>query len=208
MKIEEFTDVAHSIIMNCIKQAKEAEQGPSPEHLLVSMLENSDSVIPAIFVNHKLDQDALISELKKYLQLLPKPIDNPEDSSEVVNVTPRLIAMLERSKKSAKDVGDSYIDTITLFKQFYTEGTDNYAHNLLLRHGASQEIVSDSYVKIRGKSKVQTRKERAGDKILLKYCKDMLKSAAQSEYSPVIGRDLETRRKSRSYVESLKTILL
>ena len=194
MKLEEFTDVAHAIIMNCIKDAKEGSKGPAPEHLLLSMLQSSDSIIPTVFINHKLDHDALVSELKDHLANLPPPAENPEDKEGVVNVTPRFIAMLERAKKSAKDVGDTYIDTITLFKQFYTEGTDNYAHNLLLRHGATQEIAAASYVKIRGKSKVQTRKERAGDKILLKYCKDMLKSASNGEYSPVIGRDPETRR--------------
>jgi len=115
MKLEEFTDVAADIIMSSIKSAKADDKAPIPEHLLREMLTNADSPVPVVLVHHKIDSSGLLRDLDAHLETLPPvPVDLPD--SDVVNVHPRLAALLERAKKSAQDGQDAYIDTLTVFK--------------------------------------------------------------------------------------------
>ena len=194
MKLEEFTDVAADIVMSSIKSAKTDDKAPLPEHLLREMLTSSDSPVPVVLVHHKIDSAGLLRDLDAHLEALaPVPVD-PDTESDVVNVHPRLAALLERAKKSARDANDAYIDTLTVFKQFYTEGTDNKAISLLHSYELSLDKVASSFKKIRGDKKVSTRKEKRDTRVLKKYCVNMIQAASKGEYSPVIGREAETRR--------------
>ena len=194
MKLEEFTDVAADIVMSTIKKAKDQNQAPLPEHLLKEMLTNIDSPVPAVLVHHKIDSSALLEGLEAHLSSLPTMHVDPVTDDDVINVHPRLIALLERAKKSAQDGQDTYIDTLTVFKQIYTEGTDNKAVSLLHSSNLTLDKVASSFKKLRGDKKVNTRKEKRDTKVLKKYCTNMIDAAAKGEYSPVIGREAETRR--------------
>lgn len=194
MQLDDFTDVAADIIMDAIKRAKDKNQGPAPEHLLISMLEHADSPVLSILINHQIDKAKITAEMDVYFAALPVAEIIPDDKNSIVNVTPRFVALLERAKKSAHDAGDTYIDALTLFKQVYTEGTINKAHSILTSNNLTIEKVAQSFSKIRGSKKVKTRRERINTKVLDRYCSNMVEAAAEGEYAPVIGREFETRR--------------
>ena len=193
MQMDEFTDVAADIIMSAITSAKELKKPPVPEFILESIIEHADSPVSAMMISHKIDKDKVLAETKEYLLTLPEIVDDPSEG-EVINVHPRFASLLERAKKVSTDAGDSYVDTLTVFKQFYTEGTDNKGLHLLSSNGLSLEKVVSSFQKIRGNKKVKTRKERLDSKVLNRYCTNMVKAAAKGDFSPVIGRESETRR--------------
>ena len=194
MQLDEFTDVAGDIIMSSIQKAKSLNKAPVPEFILESIIEHSDSPVSAMMISHKIDKEKVLRETKEYLSTLPDAPDVHSSEEGVITVHPRLAALLERAKKSANDAGDTYVDTLTVFKQFYTEGTDNKGAHLLTSNGMSMEKAVSSFKKIRGNKKVKTRKERLDSKVLEKYCTNMVKAASLGEFSPVIGREFETRR--------------
>ena len=113
MQLDDFTDVSADIIMDSIKRAKDKNQGPAPEHLLMSMLEHVDSPVLSILINHQIDKAKITTEMEVYFAALPVAEIMPDDKNSVVNVTPRFVALLERAKKSAHDAGDTYIDALT-----------------------------------------------------------------------------------------------
>ena len=194
MQLDEFTDVAGDIIMSSIQKAKSLNNAPVPEFILEGIIEHSDSPVSAMMISHKIDKDKVLRETKEYLTTLPEAQEVPDEEEGVITVHPRLAALLERAKKAAADAGDTYVDTLTVFKQFYTEGTDNKGVHLLTSNGMSLERAVSSAKKIRGNKKVKTRKERLDSKVLEKYCTNMVKAASLGEFSPVIGREFETRR--------------
>jgi ATP-dependent Clp protease ATP-binding subunit ClpB len=194
MQLDDFTHLASEIILSSVKKANAESKSPLPEFLLIEMIENTDSPVLSVLISHKVDKDALLADIKSTISGFPKIDLLPEDDANSLAVHPRLVAMLERSKKSSKDSGDSYVDTMTIFKQFYTEGVDNPAVHLLNKHGLTIEKAVDSFRKIRAGKTVKSRKERQGSKSLLRYCNDMVKMASENVYSPVVGREFETRR--------------
>ena len=194
MQLDDFTHLASEIILSSVKKANAESKSPLPEFLLEEMIENRDSPVLSVLISHKVNKDKLLSDIRDCIRGFPVIEAPEEDSDNALAVNPRLVAMLERAKKSSKDSGDSYVDTMTIFKQFYTEGIDNPAAHLLNKHGLTVEKVVTSFQKIRGGKTVKSRKERLGSKALLKYCTDMVKMASENTYSPVIGREFETRR--------------
>ena len=193
MQLDDFTHLAAEVILGSVKQAHSERKPPLPEYLLVEMIENGDSPVLSVLINHKVDKSKLLADIKDSLDALPQVAPPSEDENQL-SVHPRLVSLLERAKKSSKDSGDTYVDTMTIFKQFYTEGTDNPAAHLLNKHGLTVEKAVSSFKKIRAGKNVKSRKERLGSKTLLKYCNDMVKMASENVYSPVIGREFETRR--------------
>ena len=194
MQLDDFTDVAGDIVMSSIQKAKSLKKAPVPEFILEGIIEHADSPVSAMMISHKIDKDKVLRETKEYLTTLPEAQEAPDEEEGVITVHPRLAALLERAKKAASDAGDTYVDTLTVFKQFYTEGTDNKGVHLLTSNGMSLEKAVSSFKKIRGNKKVKTRKERSDAKVLEKYCTNMVKAASLGEFSPVIGREFETRR--------------
>lgn len=194
MQLDEFTDVAADIIMSSIQRAKALKKAPVPEFILEAIIEHADSPVSAMMISHKINKDKVLKETKEYLTTLPEAQEVSDAEEGVITVHPRLAALLERAKKAATDSGDVYVDTLTVFKQFYTEGTNNKAAHLLTSNEMSLEKVVSSFKKIRGNKKVKTRKERLDSKVLEKYCTNMVKAASLGEFSPVIGREFETRR--------------
>ena len=194
MKIEEFTDVAAEAIMASVKFAVESNQPPDPEHLLKELLSRTDSPVIPIFVSNQIDKDACLEELVEYIRTLPSgQLENVGDE-KVVSVSSRMNDMFERARKAATDSGDDYVDTLTLFKQFYTEGPEYRSHNLLLKYGLTADKVSKSFRQISSGKKITSRKEKAVLKTLTDYCVNMISSAKKGDYAPVIGREFETRR--------------
>jgi len=195
VELDKFTHIAADIIMSAINTAKSSKHAPTPEYLLAAMLVANDSPVPSMMISHKVDKDRVYKETQDHLSSMGVVIDSDQDSkNNVINVHPRFVALLERAKKSALDSGDSYIDTMTVFKQFYTEGTGNKALEILNSNGMTIEKAVAAYKKNRGNKKVDTRKERQSSRALKKYCSDMIKSASEGEFAPVIGREFETRR--------------
>ena len=195
MQLENYTDVATDIILSSIKSAQDKKKPPIPIFLLVSMLEHADSPIPAMLISHKIDKNKILSEASAFIDTLHEShTEDTDEDSKVVSVDSSFVALLERANKSASDNGDSFVDTLTVFKQFYTEGIDNAPLNILRGVGLTVEKVVTSFKQIRGTKKVKSRKERSGFKTLEKYCTNMIKSANNNEFSPVIGREKEMRR--------------
>ncbi len=195
MQLENYTDVATDIILSSIKSAQDKKKPPIPIFLLVSMLEHADSPIPAMLISHKIDKNKILSEASAFIDTLHEShTEDTDEDSKVVSVDSSFVALLERANKSASDNGDSFVDTLTVFKQFYTEGIDNAPLNILRGVGLTVEKVVTSFKQIRGTKKVKSRKERSGFKTLEKYCTNMIKSANSNEFSPVIGREKEMRR--------------
>ena len=181
MNLDRFTDVASDIILKSIKSAEEAKKPPEPEFILDQFLKNPESPLNSILISHKIDKDALQKNLEGYLISLPEAAQNPNENN-IINVTPRFVSLLERAEKSSQDLGDVYIDSLTVLKQFYTEGTNNPSLDILLSSGLTLDKVMSSYRKMKGAKKVKSRKERRDEKIL-----EAIQSGSDM-YPPVLNR--------------------
>ncbi len=194
MKLDDFTDVATEIITQSINEAKGGNKPAVPEFLLRAMITHENSPIPSILVDYKIEKSKLTDRIDEYLSILPEEIDADDKDNNIVSVSPRFISLLDRARKSALDAGDTYVDTITVFKQFYTEGTETAPYQILNSFGLTVEKFVTSFTDIRAGKKVSSRAENKISRVLKKYCSDMVQNAKLGEYAPVIGREKETRR--------------
>ncbi len=158
-------------------------------HLLFTLLDQEDSIIPAIVRkmdadSEKLKMDAL-REVEKYPQI-------PPGGFKQIFITPELVMVLNKAEIEAKKIGDEYVSTEHLLLSFLA--TKTAAKEFL----ASQKILYNNVLKIiselRGAQKIDSPDPENRLQALKKYTTDLTQLAKENKLDPVIGRDAEIRR--------------
>lgn len=158
-------------------------------HLLFALLDQEDSIMPAIarkinVDSEKLKMDAL-KEVEKYPQI-------PQGGFKQIFITPELVMILNKAETEAKKLGDEYVSTEHLLLSFLA--TKTIAKEFL----AFRKILYDNILKIiselRGSQKIDSPDLENRLQALKKYAIDLTQLARENKLDPVIGRDSEIRR--------------
>ncbi len=187
MNLEKYTQKSQEAIFSAQSIAREFNhQAIEPAHLLLALLRQEDSVVPAIVTRVAGSVLALREEVQKELEKRPRLYGA---SGEVGLARPTVDA-LEAAERYAKGMQDEYISTEHLLLGL----TDSIEGKRLAQYGLTKDAILKALAGIRGTQRVTSPTPEATYQALEKYGRDLTALARQGKLDPVIGRDEEIRR--------------
>ena len=190
MNINRLTQKAQEAIV-AAQQLAERAGNPElePEHLLLTLVEQNEGVVPALL--HKVDVDpaSLAAGTRAALQRLPSTTGgaSPAPSS-------RLRDVLAAAADEAERLTDEYVSTEHLFLALAAETGNAPASRLLSEAGLTRTRLYDALTSVRGSHRVTDQHPEGKYQALERYARDLTALARGATLDPVIGRDEEIRR--------------
>ena len=189
-----FTDKSQEVIIN--SQIIAADYGQSnieALHILLALLEQSESLIKPILEKMKIDPEMIEDYTVKEIQKLPRVKVNPNVGPiQAVSGTAETAVILERAQKEADGMGDDFISTEHILLALI--GVASPAQKILLNFKVEHQAVKDILKELRGNTKISDPFPENKYKVLEKYTTNLTELARQEKLDPVIGRDQEIRR--------------
>jgi ATP-dependent Clp protease ATP-binding subunit ClpB len=186
-----FTNKSQEAIINAQIIAQDSgQQQIEAVHLLLSLLEQEDSLIKQILEKMKIDAEIMKITVSNYIEGLPKV--SISSNIGTVQGTAEVAMVIERAKKEADKLGDEFISTEHLFLSII--GIKSSAQGLLLKEGVEYDKVLKILSELRGSQTVSDPDPENKYRVLEKYAINLTELARQEKLDPVIGRDNEIRR--------------
>ena len=161
------------------------------EHLLVALLDISDSLIASLVAKMGIQKEAFANEAEGLIQKLPKVSGGGQEY-----VSADLNRALNGAEDEAKAMGDDYVSVEHLFLSMLAH--PNRAIKELFRaYGISREKFLQALSTVRGNQRVTSDNPEATYDTLNKYGYDLVERARDRKLDPVIGRDEEIRNAIR-----------
>ncbi len=162
------------------------------EHILLSLIEQPQGVIPQILKKLNVDIEALTDKIDRQLRSSPKANIYGGGAGQIF-ITPRVKRVVDMANQEANRLNDEYISTEHLFLAILSERNTAIAR-LLAEEGITKDRIIDAIKEIRGGQRVTDRKAESRYRILEKYSRDLTQLAKEGKLDPVIGRDNEIMR--------------
>lgn len=183
VKTQEAVQSAHTLA------TENGQQELSPLHLFVSLLNQSDSIIPPLLKKLNTNQTQLESDSKEEMEKLPKVSGAPQDQ---IFASKDLAKVLEKASDEAKKIGDTYVSVEHLLLGLIQ--VENPVQKILINAGLDYGKIKEALESVRGPHKVTDETPEDKYQALEKYGIDLTKRAEEGKLDPVIGRDEEIRR--------------
>ncbi len=184
IKVQEALQASQSVVDRFDQQQIE------PEHLLLAMLEQPQSVVVPILKKLSLNVQGFQIELEEAIKKLPKVYGQ---SSRQVYIGGRLIDVLKAAQGEADQLKDEYVSMEHVLMAMASE-RDGAAARLLQKYGAGRESILNVLKDIRGSQRVTDQNPEDKYQALEKFSRDLTREARKGRLDPVIGRDDEIRR--------------
>ena len=162
-----------------------------PEHIMISLLKDDDSVASRILKNLNVNFEKLIILLERSLK--PSANQFPEWKIPVNHGFKRVV---EISREEAKILKNSYIGTEHILLAIFKESSCSCLQELK-GSGITYEVVKDEIIRTLGlRSIPKTLSIKSESKIssLEEFATDLTSLAAEGKLDPVIGRETEISR--------------
>jgi ATP-dependent Clp protease ATP-binding subunit ClpB len=193
MNLDKFTHKAQEAITGCRTiTARFGHSQVTPEHVLLSILEQEDGVAAKILERLSVKPEAVIEEVSRYLSSQPKG-SAVSTAKDEIHVSPKLMQVLEAAAKEAERLKDEYISVEHVLIAL-ADDSKGQAGTILKRHNVTRERILQVLTSIRGKQRVTSQDPETTYEALARYGRDLTEMAAKGKLDPVIGRDDEIRR--------------
>src|SRR4051794_30006277 len=159
-----------------------------PEHLLLALLEQPESVVLPVLRKLGAQPDTVRRELNAALDKLPTitaGAKEPGTSRELMDV-------LRAAEREAGKLRDEYISTEHILLALTGAGTEAAA--VLKRNGITHKELLQAIESVRGPHRVTDQSPEEKYQALQKFGRDLTQAAEDGKLDPVIGRDDEIRR--------------
>jgi len=160
-----------------------------PAHLLVALLEQDGGTGAPLLSAAGVDPQAVLAETKQSLDRLPSASGGNVQNPQLGRATHEV---LQRAVDQAGERGDEYVSTEHLMVGIAT--VQSGAREILQRHGATADALTEAFGAVRGSAKVTSPDAEDAYQALAKYGIDLTALARDGKLDPVIGRDAEVRR--------------
>jgi ATP-dependent Clp protease ATP-binding subunit ClpB len=160
-----------------------------PEHLLLTLLEQKDGIVPEIVRKMNADPGALAGLVRGELQRLPRAHGGSQ-----VGLSARLRKVTDAAEQEAERLKDEYVSTEHLLVSIASEGGKSPAVRLLEQRGITRDAILQALTTIRGSQRVTSQNPESTYQSLERYGRDLTELARKGKLDPVIGRDEEIRR--------------
>jgi ATP-dependent Clp protease ATP-binding subunit ClpB len=190
MNINKYTEKAQEAIA-AAQQLADREGHPeiTPEHLLLTLVEQREGIVPEIVRKMHADPAALAATVRAELQKLPSAQGGSQPS-----LSARLRKVTDAAEQEAERLKDEYVSTEHLFVAIASEGGKSPSVRLLQERGLSKDAILQAMTAVRGTQRVTSQNPESTYQSLEKYGRDLTELARKGKLDPVIGRDDEIRR--------------
>ena len=190
MRLDRFTQKAQEALLEAQEQASQYNHSQiEPEHLLLTLLHQTDGVVPQVVQKLGGDPRRLAAQVAEVLGRKPRAYG----ATVQVGLSSALQEVLRRAQAEAEAMRDEYVSTEHLLMAL-TDRAAGEAARLLASAGISRERILQVLTSIRGTQRVTTPNPETTYQALEKYGRDLTQLARQGKLDPVIGRDDEIRR--------------
>ena len=190
MNLNKFTEKAQEAVLASPSLASELHHAQvEPEHLLVTLVEQQNGVVPSVLRRLSTDPAAVAGALRAHLAKQPKAHGGSEPQ-----LSPRLRVALDAAQAEAKAMQDEYVSTEHLLLGLLNESGKSTTVDLLKANGVTRDKVLDALTSVRGSQRVTDQNPEGKYEALEKYGRDLTELARKGKLDPVIGRDEEVRR--------------
>jgi ATP-dependent Clp protease ATP-binding subunit ClpB len=191
MQQDKFTTRAREALVEAQKLAASYNHSElKVEHLLLSLLEQKEGVIPSLLKRLGVPSDSIVERLREHLDNQPSVSGM---TSTDIYPSQDLKKLFDAADREASQLGDEYISTEHFLLALLEVG-DSFAASLLTARGLDRNRVLESLKTIRGSQSVTDQNPEEKYEVLEKYGRDITQLARQEKIDPVIGRDEEIRR--------------
>jgi len=178
-----------------LQEAQRIAQGYSHqevdgEHLLLALIGQADSLIPALLEKVGVPPAKLRPDLEKELTRRHKVQGT---SSADLFLSPSLKKALDAAQTEAGKLKDDYISAEHLLLGLLDQG-DSSLKKIFQAHGLKRDLILRALADLRGNQRVTDPNPEDKFQALDKYGRDLTALARQGKIDPVIGRDEEIRR--------------
>ena len=190
MNLNKFTEKAQEAVLAAPQLASELNHAQvEPEHLLVTLAEQQNGVVPTVFRKLGVDPAVVSGALRAHLGKQPKAHGGAEP-----HLSPRLRVAFDAAQAEAKTMQDEYVSTEHLLLGLLNETGKSAAVDQLKAHGITRATVLEALTAVRGNQRVTDQNPEGKYEALEKYGRDLTELARKGKLDPVIGRDEEVRR--------------
>jgi ATP-dependent Clp protease ATP-binding subunit ClpB len=189
MNLNKYTEKAQEAIL-AAQQLADREGHPeiTPEHVLLTLLEQRDGIVPSIARKVNADPAALVTALRTELGRAPRAHGGAQ-----AGLSARLRQVTAAAEQEAERLKDEYVSTEHLLIAIAAEGR-SAAARLLQQHGLTRDAIMQALTAVRGSQRVTSQNPEATYESLERYGRDLTELARKGKLDPVIGRDDEIRR--------------
>jgi ATP-dependent Clp protease ATP-binding subunit ClpB len=189
-----FTDKSQEAIINSqIIASANGQANIEAVHILLSLLQQNESLIKPILEKMKIDPEMLEEYVVKEIQRLPRVKTNPQNGPiQAVSGTAETALILERAQKEADGMNDEFISTEHILLALI--GVPSPAQRALLNFHVEYENVKNILKELRGNQTINDPFPENKFRVLEKYTTNLTELARQEKLDPVVGRDQEIRR--------------
>ena len=190
MNLNKYTEKAQEAILAAQQLAdREGHAEILPEHLLLTLLEQKEGVVPEIVRKMNPDPAGLASAVRAELNRLPRAHGGSQ-----VGLSARLRQVLAAAEQEAERLKDEFTSTEHLFVAIAAEGGRSASSRLLQQRGITKDTILQAMTSVRGSQRVTSQNPEATYQALERYGRDLTELARKGKLDPVIGRDDEIRR--------------
>ena len=190
MNINRLTEKAQEAVVAAQQLAERAGHPQiEPEHLLLTLIEQHEGVVPALLRKLAVDPASLAAAARAALDRLPAATGGAPPAPSA-----RLRGVLTTASSEAERLTDEYVSTEHLFLALATEQGAAPAAGLLSEHGVGKDRLYEALTAVRGSHRVTDQHPEGKYQALERYARDLTGLARGAKLDPVIGRDEEIRR--------------
>ncbi len=198
MNYDQFTLKTQDLIQSASSMAQQNDASEiRPEHLLLSMLEQKDGIVPPLVERIGVQVPELLSAAKALVSQNPRVTGNVQVSFS--GESQKIIAKSEKEMAALKDQFLSVEHILLAMSQ-----SESKAGDLLRKYGITRESLLEALKSVRGNQTVDSQDPESKMQALQKYTTDLTARARQDKIDPVIGRDEEIRRVMQVLVRRTK----
>jgi ATP-dependent Clp protease ATP-binding subunit ClpB len=166
---------------------RRSHQGIDVEHLLVSLLDQSEGITTPLLEQAGVAHAAVRSAAEQALARLPQ-VQGAGAGPGQLHITSRLAQVLSKAEQEMQGLRDEYLSVEHVLLAMTDEG------GVFKRLGLTRDRLLAALQQVRGTQRVTTQDPESTYQALEKYGRDLTKLAAQGKLDPVVGRDDEVRR--------------
>ncbi|MEW5980877.1 MAG: ATP-dependent chaperone ClpB [Acidobacteriota bacterium] len=190
MTLNRFTEKAQEAVIGAQQLAEQsAHPQIEPEHLLATLVEQSDGIAPEVLRKLGTDARDVATITRSYLAQIPQV-----HGGTSVGPSPRLRAVLTSAQAEADRMKDEYVSTEHLLLGVAAEGGRSEAARILKGRGITKDAILGALMSIRGSQRVTDQNPEGKYQALERYGRNLIELARKGKLDPVIGRDDEVRR--------------
>ena len=200
LRPENFTEQAREAIgasQEILRQLQHSQW--DSEHILMALLDQDKGVAIDIMTEMGVYVDGIKTKLTAILGKVPKVASQTNQ----IFVTPRVEALLNRSKVEADRLGDDFIGTEHLFIALTQEDQGGVAE-VLKQHNVDTERVYQALKKIRGDHRLDDPRAENRYRSLERFSIDLTQLARDGKLDPVVGREMEVARAMQTLIRRTK----